>query len=101
MSSYKSQPLASTRPVQRKTSSATQTMLSLHFGPKVHLDFVLQEFTPEMKRKEEERREKVKQAKKDEKERQKKAIIEKIIQDAKIEREKKTSELKKFSTGYK
>jgi len=93
MSSYKSQPLSINRSVQRKTSSATQTLLSLYLGPKVHIDLVLQVQSPEMKREEQERREKVKQAKKEEQ--------EKKEREEKEKREKETASLKKFSTGYK
>jgi len=99
MSSYKSQPLATKQPLRKRTSSATQTLLSLHLGPDLHIDFVLQVQTPEMKREEEERREKVKQARKEEKERQEKE--EKEEREKKEKREKETASLKKFSTGYK
>lgn len=71
-------------------------MLSLHFGPKVHLDFVLQVQSPEMKREEQERREKVKQAKKEEQEKKEREEREK-----KEKREKETDAWRKFSTGYK
>ena len=98
MSSYKSQPLATKQPLRKRTSSATQTLLSLHLGPDLHIDFVLQVQTPEMKREEEERREKVKQARKEEKERQEKE--EKEEREKKEKREKETASLKNFSTGY-
>jgi len=99
MSSYKSQPLATKQPLRKRTSSATQTLLSLYLGPNVHIDFVLQVQTPEMKKQEEERREKVKQAKKEEKERQEKE--EREERERKEKREKEIASLKKFSTGYK
>ena len=62
------------RPIRGSLSSATQTMMSLYFGPKVHVDYSLmlvnlQKITPDIIKKEEERLEKVKQAKKDQKER--------------------------------
>jgi len=98
MSSYKSQPMKNT-PFKRRVSSATQTLMSLHFGPKVHIDFVFQEITPEVIKQEEERRDKVKQAKKEEKERQEKAKKEEMEKREKKEQE--TAALKKFSTGYK
>ena len=50
MSSFNTQPFARTIYSGKNVSSATQTMLSLHFGPKVHLDVILQLQPREMKR---------------------------------------------------
>ena len=75
MSSYKSQPVSTRRPLKIKASPATQTMLSLLLGPKARLDLILQVQTPEMMRHEEERKGKIMQARKEEKERQRKAIM--------------------------
>lgn len=67
MNHFNSHPLTSTRLLKQKVSSATQTMLSLHLGPKVDLESYFTVLTPEIKRQKEERREKIKQAIRDEK----------------------------------
>jgi hypothetical protein len=93
MSLYKSPELSKNKPFRKRTSSASQTLLSLYLGPKIPIGLFLEEFTPQVIKEEEERRGKVKQAKKDEKER--------LEREKRENREKEIAGFRKFSSGYK
>lgn len=92
MSSFKSQSFENIRPYGQRmcASSATQTLLCLYFGPRIPLDLILHIHNPDLKKQEEERMEKVKQAKKDEAERKEKE-----------KRKKEIDDFKQFSNGCK